>query len=375
MDKTFVIGHIEHAMDLTIMDVKWLPRTARLAVVGNRPNGRGVIEILELNEGKLSSVRRIEREDRVKSGSFGASLLRRHHFAVGTFDGRLEVYDVERGASDGAVFEVEAHKGAMVNCVDGVGGGLMVSCGAPEIATGSSDGFVKIWDTRQKSDPVACLTPLREAKNHFATRECWTVAFGNSFDNDNRVLCAGYDNGDIKMFDLRQMKIVFEENNKNGIVNIEFDRRDIMMNKMAVATLEGGLGVYDLRTRHSEKGFASVWERDAGKALGSYGCVQGAKSTVWCVRHLPQNREVFASCGGTGTIRLWLYEYPKRRFKEGFDGGRQGVAGTLKLLHATCVSTQPVNCLDWHQDRIGLAACGSFDQTVRILLATNLHLL
>lgn len=27
--------------------------------------------------------------------------------------------------------------------------------------------------------------------------------------------------------------------------------------------------------------------------------------TVWCVKHLPQNRNIFATCGGSGTMRLW----------------------------------------------------------------------
>jgi hypothetical protein len=34
--------------------------------------------------------------------------------------------------------------------------------------------------------------------------------------------------------------------------------------------------------------------------------VQGAhKSTVWATRHLPQNRDVFVTCGGDGSVNLW----------------------------------------------------------------------
>ena len=36
-----------------------------------------------------------------------------------------------------------------------------------------------------------------------ARRDCWAVALGNSFDDEERCLLAGYDNGDVKMFDLR----------------------------------------------------------------------------------------------------------------------------------------------------------------------------
>jgi hypothetical protein len=34
-------------------------------------------------------------------------------------------------------------------------------------------------------------------------RDCWTVAFGNSFNDEERCIAAGYDNGDVKLFDLR----------------------------------------------------------------------------------------------------------------------------------------------------------------------------
>jgi WD40 repeat protein len=72
---------------------------------------------------------------------------------------------------------------------------------------------VKVWDVRQKDAPVAKITPKSDEK----TRECWSVAFGNSFNNDERYLSAGYDNGDIKLFDLRNMSLVWDTNLKNGV--------------------------------------------------------------------------------------------------------------------------------------------------------------
>lgn len=38
--------------------------------------------------------------------------------------------------------------------------------------------------------------------------ECWSVALGNSFNSQERVLVSGYDNGDIKFFDLKMNKII-----------------------------------------------------------------------------------------------------------------------------------------------------------------------
>lgn len=185
-------------------------------------------------------------------------------------------------------------------------GGTSTNCGAPEICTGSRDGTVKVWDQRQGGVPVACISAEETQDGNNSSRDCWAVAFGNSYNNEERSVCAGYDNGDVKLFDLKKMAVKWETNVKNGVCGIEFDRKDIKMNKLVITTLEGGLHCYDLRTQHPTKGFASVSEKDAGRALGTNGVITGAKSTVWSVKHLPQNREIFVSCGGSGSVRLWM---------------------------------------------------------------------
>jgi hypothetical protein len=48
-------------------------------------------------------------------------------------------------------------------------------------------------------------------------RDCWAVCFGNAFSSSERVVGAGYDNGDVKLFDLRSMSIRWETNIKNGV--------------------------------------------------------------------------------------------------------------------------------------------------------------
>lgn len=70
-----------------------------------------------------------------------------------------------------------------------------------------------VWDVRQKHDPVSRI----EAVDSETKRDCWTVAFGNSYNSEQRVVCAGYDNGDVKMFDLRTNTVRWEANVKNGV--------------------------------------------------------------------------------------------------------------------------------------------------------------
>ena len=45
-------------------------------------------------------------------------------------------------------------------------------------------------------------------------RDCWTVAFGNSYNGEERCVVAGYDNGDVKMLDLKTNSLRWESNIK-----------------------------------------------------------------------------------------------------------------------------------------------------------------
>ncbi|CAG7823816.1 unnamed protein product [Allacma fusca] len=291
----------------------------------------------------------METMNSMKCGSFGAAAFAKKHLAIGDFKGNLQVWDIESAQKS---YDVKAHS-EIINALDAIGG---VGCGAPEIATASRDGSVKIWDVRQKEKPVAVIEP-GEGEDR---RDCWAVSFGNSYNNEERVVCSGYDNGDVKMFDLRVMKLLWEKNLKNGVCSIEFDRKDIPMNKLLVTTLESTFHVIDCRTLHKTKGFACLTEK-------------AHKSTIWMGRHLPQNRDLFMTTGGAGSLCLWKYNYPDLRVKQDTKGESYGVAGTVDLLQNTTISTQPLSAFDWCPEKQGLAICTSFDQTLRLIIVTKLN--
>lgn len=113
---------------------------------------------------------------------------------------------------------------------------MNIGQGAPEIVTGGRDGCVKIWDVRQKERPVAVLEPEMGQNRH----DCWAVAFGNpklyflqlkkmsyniflckggAYNSSERLVSAGFDNGDLKIFDLKTMKVHWETNVGNGVMN------------------------------------------------------------------------------------------------------------------------------------------------------------
>lgn len=99
--------------------------------------------------------------------------------------------------------------------------------------------------TIEQQSPLASLyrhhswqtsTSLPSLANLVQTaRDCWTVTFGNAYTDEDRCLAAGYDNGDVKLFDLRTQTMRWETNVKNGVTGLSFDRNDIEMNKVSGA--------------------------------------------------------------------------------------------------------------------------------------------
>mmetsp|Transcript_10060 Transcript_10060/g.7553 ORF Transcript_10060/g.7553 Transcript_10060/m.7553 type:complete len:103 (+) Transcript_10060:771-1079(+) len=98
------------------------------------------------------------------------------------------------------------------------------------------------------------------------------------------------------------------------------------------------------------------------------------KSTIWGVRHLPQNRDLFATLGGNGCLNIYKYHYPTNRCIKDMDGIDVGVAGKVELLNEKQVAEQPIVSLDWNVDKTGLAVICALDQTVKVVIATKLNL-
>jgi len=343
-------------MNATVYDVKWVPSSARFVAMGSWPRNTGLLQVYDLNGTQVELQAESEKKASIKCGTFGASGLTDRKIACGDFAGKLCMYDLERLNSP-PVYEVQAHA-SIINQVDGAGGQAK-GYGAPELVTCGRDGCVRVWDVRQKDAPVAAFEPGPADKEK--PRDCWTVAFGNSYNDEERCVLAGYDNGDVKMFDLRTNKERWTTNVKNGVCAVSFDRKDIEMNKFLVACLESQFHAFDARTQHAKKGFASVTEK----------LTQGA--TVWGAWHLPQNRDVTMVGTGDGNCSLYRYHYPDQRRVKDPDGNPMGVAGTVELVATKNLSTQPICAFDWSPDKEGLCVMASFDQAVRVGVVTKLN--
>eukprot|EP01119_Soliformovum_irregulare_P024362 TRINITY_DN8716_c0_g1_i3.p1 TRINITY_DN8716_c0_g1~~TRINITY_DN8716_c0_g1_i3.p1 ORF type:complete len:215 (-),score=44.00 TRINITY_DN8716_c0_g1_i3:154-798(-) len=212
------------------------------------------------------------------------------------------------------------------------------------------DGKIQVWDPRTK-EPVTSWS---------FKGDCWSVAFGNSH-GDERTLCAGFDNGDLYMFDLRKNSIMWTHHFDKGICCIEFDRKDIEMNKLGVSLLKSEFQIFDLRTFNTTKGY-------------SFLSTTAHDSTIWTIRHLPQNRDIWSTTGGDGSFNLWKYSYPKDRRKKEEDSEEfSGVMGEVRKIASGSLSSQPVLSLDWNKDMEGLGCAVSLDQIISLVYVSDLN--
>lgn len=351
--KPQIIPHLAKNVDFTLFDCDWIPCSARFIVVGSKLDGRGSIQVYSLGPKDLQLQSESVAPKALKCSTFGATSLQERHLATGDFGGSLNVWDLENLSQP--IFDVRAHED-LINAIDGIGG-LEIGAGAPELATASRDGTVKVWDIRIKEKPVACIQP----SNPEGKMDAWSVAFGNSFSDADRVVVSGYDNGDIKMIDLRTMGVRWETEVSLGICSLQFDRSDIEMNKLIATSLEGRIHLWDLRTFNPKSGFSRL-------------DVVHEKATLWQGVHLPQNREVVITGGGNGELALWKYSYPDKRSAEGPDGV-EGVVGNLEMIQDCHLGEQPISSISWSRDKIGLGLCTSFDQNIRTFIVTKLNTL
>lgn len=71
-----------------------------------------------------------------------------------------------------------------------------------------------------------------------------------------RIVCGGAMPGDTDL-----STDCYSFLHRDQVCCVEFDRKDINMNKLVATSLEGKFHVFDMRTQHPTKGFASVSEK------------------------------------------------------------------------------------------------------------------
>ena len=260
----------------------------KILIIWTNSKCKGSISNFPIEKGKAWVFHDYEKTYGIKQGTFEASSLTDRDVSTIDFKGNFMTYDIEKGTPK---FEVKVHDW-MGDWIHGIGG-KGPDYGALELVTGGSDGCVRVWNPRQEAPVVR----LEQSESEEIKPDCWWVKFGNAYNTEERCIAAGYDNGDVKLFDLRMNMLQWDTNLSNGICCLEFDRPDIPMNKLVCTTLESKFHVFYMRTYHPEKGYSGLEEI-------------AHKSTIWGISHYPQNRDLFTTLGGNGGIRLYKYKYP-----------------------------------------------------------------
>lgn len=342
--------HITKSLNYTPFDIKWLPYSTKIVITGQTQSLKGIIQIYHLKKGKLELESEYKKENGFKCCSFGASSFASRELAIGDLEGNFQIFDLEKGVPS---YEIKkAHKSTIYS-IDAVGKNIYY--GIPEIVTGGKDGNVKIWDLR--SDKHAILLEPKGIENNFP--ECWSVAFGGCFNNDERNLGIGYDNGDIKLYDLRMDRLIYGENFKSGICSIEFDKKNIPLNKMAATTLDSKIYLFDLKNLEKNNYLR------CNKLIGEVN-----NTTIWGIKFLPQNRNIFISMDGNGSLNIYKYNNNDFFFNE-LDTN-QIENQSLTLLSHNLICSQPIIGFDLHIAKFGLFCLVAFDRTVKICSADNL---
>ncbi len=64
--------------------------------------------------------------------------------------------------------------------------------------------------------------------------------------------------------------------------------------------------------------------------------------------------------------------YPAARAEKDAEGRMRGRPGTVELLQAKVLASQPFVAFDWHPDKEGVGVAACLDQTFRVFIVTRL---
>lgn len=103
---------------------------------------------------------------------------------------------------------------------------------------------------------------------------------------------------------------------RNGVCSLEADHKYQPLRKLVASTTFGGINVFDFDNNstdeHNQPTVSCISKMDADELPAiqrNHANAESTKgalaSTIWCVRHLPHNRNIFATCGGSGNVRIW----------------------------------------------------------------------
>ena len=108
-----VVEHASVSPALTPFDARWIPFSARVALIGMQPKGSGILRVYDLQRGELTVRAETIHEAGLKCGTFTAG----RHLATGDFNGHLCTWDVDCMQ---IVTRIDKAHASLINCIDAV---------------------------------------------------------------------------------------------------------------------------------------------------------------------------------------------------------------------------------------------------------------
>lgn len=101
---------------------------------------------------------------------------------------------------------------------------------------------------------------------------------------------------------------------RHGVCSLEPNNKYEPLNKLVATCTFGSLNLLDFTEGTSDESTVShIYKSDADELSPEQRNhvnetdidFTHLRPTIWCVRHLPQNPDIFATCGGSGNVRIW----------------------------------------------------------------------
>ena len=139
-----------------------------------------------------------------------------------------------------------------------------------------------------------------------------------------------------------------------------FDSSTDEIKKLSATCLLGYVHLWDLKSPQNMAKAPEITEK-----------IDKSSQTIWGGRYLYQNRNVFVTFDGSGSVKILKYKYKGDSNK--VQGDQTIRTGGVEKLQECQISEQPISAFDWSPDKLGLAVSTSFDQKIRVLAFTNME--
>ncbi|KAN0029737.1 hypothetical protein ACTA71_007873 [Dictyostelium dimigraforme] len=318
---------------------QWIPTSCSVITVGKKVSSglsKGDIKIHQLEfeetsgDPKLNLVYENEFSNPFRCMSFfkqSNGQQDNRKFITGDFNGQISEWD-----SDICDIPIWGIKGAHQGCiaaVDAYGDNLVVC--------GGKDGSIKVYDTRIKPNSGENSTSTSSISTFEQTNKsnCWSICI-----NDSNII-AGFENGDLNIYNLKTNSIQSTTKLNGGICSIDSNDRSNILNQFLVTTNKSFISTVSFNNNTNNMEYKD------------YEINKNPNQTIWSGIYSPWNKKdkenIFTVAQLDGSVSMYRDD--------------------CKLIDKVSVSNLSILSLDYNKDKKGLLCCISLKKQLSILIS------